>query len=68
MTSTSVPGSKTDTDFTSGSARLDWDFDGFSLVSITNFQDFSKHQIQDCDSGSMFLLRFLIALPTTPRK
>ena len=45
------PGLKTDTDFTSGSARLDWDFDSFSLVSITNFQDFSKHQIQDCDSG-----------------
>ncbi|MCW8846641.1 MAG: TonB-dependent receptor [Gammaproteobacteria bacterium] len=44
-------GLKTDTDFMSTSARLDWDFGGFSLVSITNYQDFNKHQIQDCDSA-----------------
>jgi iron complex outermembrane receptor protein len=43
-------GLKTDTDFKSGTARLTWDFGGVDLVSITNYQDFNKHQIQDCDS------------------
>jgi iron complex outermembrane receptor protein len=43
-------GLKTNTDFKSGTARLTWDFGGVDLVSITNYQDFNKHQIQDCDS------------------
>jgi iron complex outermembrane receptor protein len=43
-------GLKTNTDFKSGTARLAWDFGGVDLVSITNYQDFNKHQIQDCDS------------------
>jgi iron complex outermembrane receptor protein len=48
-------GLKTDTDFKSGTARLDWDFGGVGLVSITNYQDFNKHQIQDCDSAPIDL-------------
>jgi iron complex outermembrane receptor protein len=45
------PGLKTNSDFKSGTARLDWSFGGPDLVSITNYQEFSKHQIQDCDSS-----------------
>jgi iron complex outermembrane receptor protein len=48
-------GLKTDTDFKSGTARLTWDFGGVDLVSITNYQDFNKHQIQDCDSAPIDL-------------
>jgi iron complex outermembrane receptor protein len=44
-------GLKTDTEFNSATARLGWDFGGVDLVSITNYQDFDKHQIQDCDSS-----------------
>ena len=44
-------GLKTDTKFNSATARLGWDFGAVDLVSITNYQDFDKHQIQDCDSS-----------------
>jgi len=44
-------GLKLETDYKSGTARLDWSFDGFDLVSISNYQDFSKDFIQDCDSA-----------------
>jgi len=44
-------GLKTDTKFNSATARLSWDFGAVELVSITNYQDFDKHQIQDCDSS-----------------
>jgi iron complex outermembrane receptor protein len=39
------------TDYSSGTARLDWSFNNFNLISITNFQNFEKDQIQDCDSA-----------------
>jgi iron complex outermembrane receptor protein len=44
-------GLKTDTEFNSATARLGWNFGAVDLVSITNYQDFDKHQIQDCDSS-----------------
>ncbi|MDH4110008.1 MAG: TonB-dependent receptor [Gammaproteobacteria bacterium] len=44
-------GLKTDTKFNSATARLGWDFGAVDLVSITNYQDFDKHQVQDCDSS-----------------
>lgn len=40
-----------ESDYTAGTARLDWSFESFDLVSISNFQDFEKrHTQQDCDS------------------
>ena len=38
-------------DYTAGTARLEWGFDSFDFVSISNFQDFEKRQVQDCDSS-----------------
>lgn len=38
-------------DYTAGTARLEWGFDAFDLVSVSNYQDFKKRHIQqDCDS------------------
>ncbi|MBT8079284.1 MAG: TonB-dependent receptor [Gammaproteobacteria bacterium] len=40
-----------ESDFTAGTARLEWSFESFDLVSVTNYQDFRKEHIQqDCDS------------------
>jgi len=39
------------TDYNAGTARFEWGFDSFDFVSITNYQDFSKEQTQDCDSS-----------------
>ncbi len=40
-----------ESDYTAGTARLNWSFEAFDLVSITNFQDFEKEHVQqDCDS------------------
>jgi len=40
-----------ETDYSSATARLDWGFDGFDLVSISNYQNFDKNFLQDCDSA-----------------
>jgi iron complex outermembrane receptor protein len=44
-------GLKVDSDYKAGTARLEWGFDSFDFVSISNYQDFEKRQIQDCDSS-----------------
>lgn len=41
-----------ESEFTAGTARLEWGFDAFDLVFVTNYQDFRKEHIQqDCDSA-----------------
>ncbi|MDH4049482.1 MAG: hypothetical protein OEW68_15075 [Gammaproteobacteria bacterium] len=39
-------------DYTAGTARLDWAIGGFDLVSLSIDRDFKKRQVQDCDSAS----------------
>lgn len=40
-----------ESDYMAATARLEWSFDSFDLISVTNHQDFEKDHIQqDCDS------------------
>ena len=44
-------GLRMNSDYSSGTARLEWGFENFDFVSITNAQNFKKDQVQDCDSA-----------------